>query len=68
MTIDPDERADTIKAAKANYIAGEFDIIRLKAILVMCGLNAKEIEDFIAENREAAYTAMVERNKHRSRI
>lgn len=68
MTVDPDERADTVKAAIANYIAGEFGMIRLSAILVMCGLNAKEIEEVIAENRDVAYKAFVDRNKHRPRI
>lgn len=61
--IDPDERADTIAAAKANYISGEFGRTRLEAVLVMCGLTATEIQDFIIEHRDAAFAAFTERNK-----
>jgi hypothetical protein len=62
MTIDPDERAEYIAMAKHNYIAGEFGINRLSAILVMCGFTPTDIGDFIAEHRDAALAAMVERN------
>ncbi|MDE2020104.1 MAG: hypothetical protein KGJ13_07200 [Patescibacteria group bacterium] len=62
MTVDPDERTATLAAARANYINGEFGPVRLQAILVMCGLNATEIKDFMDEHREAAYKAMLERN------
>lgn len=63
MTIDPDEKAEYLEMAKANFIAGEFGINRLSAILVMCGFTATDISDFISEHREAAFTAFQERNK-----
>jgi hypothetical protein len=66
--IDPDERAEYEKMAKANYISGEFGITRITAILVMCGYTASQISDFIAEHRDEAFAAMVERNKRQGRI
>jgi hypothetical protein len=63
LTVDPSDRDDLIAAAKHNYIAGEFGINRLRACLVLCGLNATEIDDFISEHREAAFAAFQERNR-----
>lgn len=52
--IDHDEREATLAAAIENYKNGSFGKIRTTAILVMCGLNAKEIEEILAPLRTAA--------------
>jgi hypothetical protein len=61
--IDPNEKADYLAAAISNYIGGEFGPTRITAILVMCGFTASQISDFIVEHRDAAFAAMVERNR-----
>lgn len=68
MTIDPDERAEYVAMAKANYISGEFGINRISAILVMCGYTATQISDFMAEHRDEAFAAMQARNRYKTRI
>lgn len=65
MTIPPDERSDFLAAVKANYIAGDIGITRCEAQLVMAGMNATEIRDFIIEHREAALKAFQERTAAR---
>lgn len=45
--LDPDERADTIAATIENYKIGAYGPVRAKSLLVACGLNATEIEEFL---------------------
>lgn len=54
MTVDPDERAATISATVENYKTGEFGVQRATALLVLCGLNATEIEELLAPHRASA--------------
>jgi len=53
--VDHDERDATMAAAIENFKSGEFGKIRTTAILVMCGLNAKEIEEILAPLASAAF-------------
>ena len=55
MTVDPDEREATIAATIENFKSGEFGIQRTTALLVLCGLNAKEIDDLLRPLRTAAF-------------
>lgn len=51
IPVDFDERAATISMAVANFKSGEFGEIRAKSLLVLCGLNATEIEELLAPLR-----------------
>lgn len=55
MTVDHDERAAMISATIANYKSGEFGDMRARSLLVMCGLNASEIEELLAPIRSEAF-------------
>lgn len=68
MTIDPDERQDTINAAAANYISGEWTRIRCEPVLRACGLNATQIEEFFSEHSEAAFAAMKSRASRHGKV
>lgn len=46
--VDPSDRADTIEATIDRYKIGEFGVVRARAMLVLCGLNATEIEEKLA--------------------
>ena len=64
--LDPDEREAHISCAVANYISGVHGEVRTKAILVSCGLNAKEIDDILSPHRDAAFAAWRRFQKGRS--
>lgn len=51
---DKAEREEMIDCTVANYRSGEFGRMRATSLLVLCGLNAKEIFDLLEPFRSEA--------------
>jgi len=52
---DYSDRAFMITAVIENYKCGEYGELRTKCMLVLCGLNATEIEEHLAPHRSSAF-------------
>lgn len=58
------ERDDMIAATVERYKSGEFGWQRASAMLVLCGQNAKEIEELLKPHRASAFENFKNYKRH----